>query len=349
MHKKLTFLYIFDSIKCVKEMQEAKCGARSRERREAGEEQYKLKAEAEAAAAQGNAEKNEIERSKAQKVWRSIGYWSFLNFGVLLMALGLHLFEAPNHFALGGVTGISIVLAPYITPYVPWLTQRVILGIINIFLLVLGLIILGKELTLKTLLCTIIYTLEAWLLDRFFPIEKPLTGQPVMELMYAVIVLGTGSAIIFNCNASSGGSDIIALIVKKFTNLNIGVALLTADFVIGLLAFNNGIQIGMLSILGITAKTFVIDGIINNIAANKYVTIITSKPDIAANLILNDIKRGLTKYAATGGYSGEAKTVIMTVCRKNQAMKIKQTLRELDPEAFVIIAQANEIYGKGFK
>ena len=285
-----------------------------------------------------------LQSAKSQKIFKDAGYFLTLNAGVLLLAISMFLFNAPNNFALGGMGGLSILLAKYITPQVGWLTQPVLLAILNGILLVVGLIFLGKAMTLKTIYCTIAYSLEVWAFD-FIPLERPLTGEPLLELVYAVIVSGAAHAIVFNCRASTGGSDIIALIVKKFAKINIGAALLAADFLIAGLSFwTFGPEIGLYSVLGVFAKSFVIDGIIENITKTKYVTIITSQPDVVSNLILEGIHRGFTKYAAEGGYTKEPRTIIITVCRRAQAVR----LHELDPGSFVIITDANEILGKGF-
>lgn len=284
-------------------------------------------------------------------------YWCVLTFGVLLLAFNVYFFDAPNHFAMGGMGGLSIVLSSFITKNVEWLTQPVLLAMLNVFLLIIGLIFLGKSMTLKTLYCTLLYTFAVWFFSFFFPHTLPITatpdnprGQPLLEVVYAVLLSGTASAIIFNCRASSGGSDIIALIFKKYTNVNIGIALMFADFGIACLSFltDVGVEIALISLLGVFTKSFVIDGVIENITKTKYVTIITANPDKASEVILKHIHRGFTQVDGVGGYTGEPRTVILTVCRRAQAIRLKLLLREEDPDAFVIITDVNEIMGKGF-
>lgn len=288
--------------------------------------------------------------------WENIKYFLILNLGVLLLSFGVYMFEVPNHFAVGGVGGISILLSNVITRHVPWLTQSVIMAIINGVLLVIGLILLGKGLTFRTIYCSVAYSFEVWVMGKIHYMAAPLTDIPFMELVLAILLTGSGGAIIFNCDASSGGTDIIGLIFKKYTGLNIGTAMLFADFIVACLAFVvykddpgiDSVKIGLLSLLGVFARTFVIDGVIDNLTNTKYVTIITVNPDVVSKLILKEIDRGFTRYEAEGGYTGEARTVIMTVCRRAQAVRLKSKLKEEDPTAFVIITDANEILGKGF-
>jgi uncharacterized membrane-anchored protein YitT (DUF2179 family) len=165
-----------------------------------------------------------------------------------------------------------------------------------------------------------------------------------------MMLTGIGSAIIFNCNASSGGTDIVALIIKKYTKLDVGKALLVTDFLIALSTFFIfDIKTGLYSVLGLFFKAFLVDSVIENIGKNKYVTIVTSNPDLITPYILQGINRGFTKFKATGGYTNEEKTIIMVVCRRIEAQKLKLKLQEVDPESFVIFTDTNEILGKGFR
>ena len=147
--------------------------------------------------------------------------WLFMNLGVLLMAIGIYFFKAPNGFATGGVSGVAIILANVF----PVLTQSVYMMIINVLLLIVGLIVLGKECGILTIYCSLMLSLENWLFETLIPLSAPLTSYPLLELVYAVLLTGVGSAIIFKCRASSGGTDIVALVLKKYTSMNVGTAL----------------------------------------------------------------------------------------------------------------------------
>lgn len=272
-------------------------------------------------------------------------YWIILNAGTLLLAVGVYLFKGPNNFATGGVSGISIIL----NKYIPFLTQSELMLIINVLLLIVGFIVLGKACTFKTAYCSIVYSLEMWLM-QFIPIDLPLTDKTFLEFVYAMLLTGVGSAIIFNCNASSGGTDIVALIIKKYSKINVGMALLVTDFIIACSTFFIfGVQTGLYSVLGLFTKAFLVDSVIESIGKNKYVTIITSDPEKITPFILEGIHRGYTSYRATGGYTGQEKTIIITVCKRGEAFKLKTKIHEADNSAFVIITDTNEILGKGFR
>lgn len=295
-----------------------------------------------------------LERTeKKKKILSHITYWAVFNLGMLLLALGVALFKGPNNFATGGVSGISILLSKFITPLIPFLNQSAIMLIINAILLIIGFIFLGKECTFKTAYCSIVYSLEMWVIETLLPTGVlPFTHgeQKFMEFCYAMLLTGAGSAIIFNCHASSGGTDIIALIIKKFSKINIGIALLISDLLIACLSFFIfDVETGLYSVLGLFAKSFLVDGVIESIGRSKYVTIITSFPELITPFILEGMHRGYTSYKARGGYTGEEKTIIITVCKRTEAFKLKLKIHEADPTAFVILTNTNEIMGKGFQ
>lgn len=279
--------------------------------------------------------------------------WLFMNLGILLMAIGIYFFKAPNGFATGGVSGVAIILANIF----PVLTQSVYMMIINVLLLIVGLIVLGKECGILTIYCSLMLSLENWLFETFIPLSAPLTSYPLLELVYAVLLTGVGSAIIFKCRASSGGTDIVALVLKKYTSMNVGTALLCTDFLIAAMTFirfgEQGISIdpqtGLFSLLGLFAKVFVVDDIIDSINLCKSFTIITVKPDEINDYILKEIKHGVTVISAHGAYTGENKTVLMTVCRRSEAIRLRKKVYEIDPGAFMIITKTSEIMGKGFR
>lgn len=286
------------------------------------------------------------------KIMKNVRFGFMLNLGVFLLSFGIYMFEAPNNFLMGGVSGISIFLSNVVP--VDWLTYDVYIWAINVILGIIGFIFLGKGLGIKTVYCFLMYNVEVTLLTKLFPLSAPITDNILLEAIFAVILAGLGQAIIFYCGSTSGGTDIIAMIVKKYRKVNISFAIIAVDFVIATLSFvpafgeGFGAKMGLICILGVTLRAFAIDGIIENIAKTKHVTIITTKPEIAGNIIIKDLDRSFTKYKAEGGYSGEDKTIIVTVCQRAQAIRLKEKLQKEDPTAFTIITDANEILGNGF-
>ena len=278
-----------------------------------------------------------------------------INLGVLMMALGIYFFKAPNGFATGGVSGIAIILARLPISTDLHITQSIYMLVINVILLILGVIFLGRKCGIMTIYCSLMLSFENLILEFFAPIElisgmPTLTKFPLLELIYAILLTGIGSAILFRCKASSGGTDIVALILRKYVKCNVSEALLASDLLIALSTFivYSDVTVGLYALLGLFAKVFVIDDILDSLNMCKSFTIITTKPDEIDNFIVNEMHHGATIYKAEGAYTHEDKQVIMTVCKRTEALRLRMKVKEIDPGAFIIITKTSEIMGKGF-
>lgn len=274
-----------------------------------------------------------------------------INFGIILMAAGIYFFKAPNGFATGGVSGIAIILARIPFSVKLGITQATYMLAINVILLILGVILLGKKCGFMTIYCSVMLSLENMLLEHLVPLDAPLTGSPLLELVYAVLLTGIGSALLFKYQASSGGTDIVALILKKYSSLNVSQALLVTDFLIAASTFivYDSAEVGLYSLLGLFAKVFVIDDVLDSINLCKAFTIITTKSEEIDKFILTELHHGATTYRAEGAFTGEEKQVIITVCKRGEALKLRRRVKEIDPHAFIIITKTSEIMGKGFR
>ncbi|MCR4831249.1 MAG: YitT family protein [Pseudobutyrivibrio sp.] len=265
--------------------------------------------------------------------------------GAIVMVIGIYFFKFPNHFSFGGVSGISIVLAQ-LMPHTPGNINLVI----NICLLVLGFIVFGNSFGIKTTYITLLVSIGPRLLEKIYPMDGPLTNQPVLELMFAIALPAFSSAIFFNLGASSGGTDIVAMILKKYTKVDIGMALFMSDVIIVIMAcmvFN--IQTGLFSLVGLLSKSLVVDETIENINLVKYFTIICNNPEPIVDYIMNDLGKGATVYKAEGAYGHTEKTVILTILKRQQAVELKNYIRKNQPGAFIAITNSSEIIGKGFR
>ena len=268
-----------------------------------------------------------------------------ISFGCILLSIGIYFFKIPNGFATGGVTGIGTILAQ-VTPISP----GVWIWILNILLLILGFIFLGKQTGIKTIYCSMFYSACTYILEKIVPVSAPLTDQPLLELIYAMILTSVGSAIIFNRNASSGGTDIFALILKKFTSLDVGKALLATDFVVAASSFIVfDLKTGLFSLLGLFAKAFIVDAVIESFNTCKYFVVITSKRDEISEFIIKTLHHGVTANVVVGEYTKQEKTMIHTVCKRIEAIKLRNKVKEIDPHAFIIITTSSEIIGRGFR
>ena len=268
-----------------------------------------------------------------------------MNLGLLLLSVGVYFFKIPNGFSTGGVTGIGTILGK-LTPVSPgaWI------WILNIALLLVGFVFLGKQTGLKTVYCSMMYSAVTYVFERLVPLSEPLSDQPFLELVYAMLLTSVGAAIIFNCNASSGGTDIVALILKKYFSLDVGKALLLADFVVASAAFFVfDITTGLFSLLGLFAKAFIVDGVVESLNSCKYFIVITSRHEEIARYIMEQMHHGVTVSKAVGEYTGEEKMMLHTVCRRIEAIRLRNKVRQIDPKAFTIITTSSEIIGRGFR
>lgn len=282
---------------------------------------------------------------------KQIGQAEIKNFllitlGTVLTAVGIYFFKFPNNFSTGGVSGISILLGKL----VPFLSPAVSMWVINLILLLIGFLFFGRGFGLMTAYCSMLYSFLTWLFEVIYPMTEPFTDQPFLELCFAMMLPAVGSAILFNCNASTGGTDIVAMILKKYTSLDIGKALLVSDALIAFSAcFVFDIRTGLFSLLGLIIKAFVVDSVIESINLCKYFSIVTSCPDAICDYIIREMNRSSTVIDAIGAYSHENRKVILVACRRSEAVRLRQYIKTVDPKAFMFITNTSEIIGKGFR
>ena len=273
-------------------------------------------------------------------------FFALLNAGLFLTALGIELFKTPNHFAFGGTSGLSIVLAAVF----PNLPVSAFMWILNMVLVVLGFVFLGVRSMGWTIYSSIALSFFVSLCELAFPLSAPLTSDVFLELCFAVILPAIGSAIVFNIGASTGGTDIVAMILSKYTSLEVGRALMLSDLGIVLAAaIVFGPQVGLYSILGMILKSTVVDSAIESLNLRKVCTVVTRNPGPARDFIVEVLKRSATEQNATGAYTREPAWVLMTVLTRHQAALLRDFLRKNDPHAFITIVNSSEIIGKGFR
>lgn len=268
-----------------------------------------------------------------------------MTLGCILLAVGVYFFKIPNGFATGGVTGIGTILARLTS-----ISAGLWIWILNIGLLLIGFLLLGKQNGIKTVYCSMFYSAITFVLEKIVPLSAPLSDQPFLELVYAMLLTSIGSAMIFNAGSSSGGTDIMALILKKYTSIDVGKALLAVDFIVAASSFVVfGIQAGLYSVLGLFAKAFIVDAVIENLNTCKYFIVITTEREKVSQYIIETMHHGVTVSTVTGEYTHTEKAMIHTVCKRMEAIKLRSKIKEIDPHAFIIITTSSEIIGRGFR
>lgn len=282
--------------------------------------------------------------TKAQK--KKIRDLVYLNVGTLIVAIGVYFFKFINNFCTGGVSGISIVVS-HLIPSVSTATMNMIL---NVVLLVLGLAIIGPGFSLRTAYSAVLSSTITLLLEKAFPLTAPMTGQPFLELIFAVALPAVGSAMLFLADASSGGTDILAMILKKYTRLNIGSALVCVDCVVAVSAcFIFNMETGLFSILGLLLKAFMVDYVMDSMETFKVFHIVTSNPDPICAYIMETLGHSATVTRGEGSYTREERHVLMTVVNRSQALALQKFVRKTDPHSFMTITTSSHIIGKGFR
>ena len=269
-----------------------------------------------------------------------------ISIGTFMMAAGIYFFEFPNGFSTGGVSGAAIIFNRIIQN----LSPTKIASILNVMLIFVGLVVLGKKFAFKTVYTSALLTLFLNLFENFAPINSSFTDQKLLELFIDMILISIGAALIFNEGASSGGTDIIALILKKFLKIKIGKALLIVDGFVILGAFLIlGVEIGFFSLFALVIRALVVDSAIESLKGTKFFIIITNEQTKILEYITRDLDRGATLLNnCEGAYEKTTKKAIISVVEKKQAVLLKHKIKELDPNAFTIIGTSSDIIGNGF-
>ena len=248
------------------------------------------------------------------RIQRILEEYAILTAATLILVAGVYVFKFPNNFSFGGVTGIAVVLRAILPA-----TPASITFVINMALLFLGFIFLGTGFGLKTVYVSVLMSLGLSAAEVLFPMEHALTGEPVLELIYAIVLPAFSAAIMFNIGASGGGTDIIDA------------------------------QTGLFSMCGLLAKSLVVDNVIESINLCKYFTIICTDPEPICAFIMNKLNRSATVYKAEGAYEHNQKTIIITILKRSQAVELRNYIRVHQPTAFIAITNSSEIIGKGFR
>lgn len=280
--------------------------------------------------------------NKAIKLFKD---YIVITLAVIIMDLGIYAFKFPNHFSFGGVSGLAVVLNEILG-----ISAAQINLVINLALLVIGFAVLGKSFGLKTAYATVLSSVVLSLMEKMMPISAPLTNQPMLELAYAIALPAVAAAMLFYVDASGGGTDIVAMILKKYTTIDIGTALLISDVAIVALSFIAfDVRTGLFSVCGLLAKSIFVDRTMDQMRLCKYFTIISSDLEPICDFIQNVLNRSTTLYNAEGGYSHENKKVILCALDRRQAVILQRFIRQTDDSAFIMITKSSETFGKGFR
>ena len=270
--------------------------------------------------------------------------------GVLMIATGIHFFLLPSNLALGGATGMALIIAK-LTSTIFSLPVSYFVVIVNIFLFALGFLIMGNSFGLKTVIATLLLSGILALFEVFFPIpkEKPLINDLLLSLIIAIMLYAIGVGLVLNNYASTGGSDIIALILQKYFGLDLGVGCLITDFII---TFSMGLLYGantaLYSLVGVIINGLVIDKTINGLNSSRYCIINTKCPDDVCKFLIS-MGRSANIYSALGAYKKNDQLVVHTVLSRRDFVKLKEHLSKMDPTSFMVVTSAHSVFGNHWR
>lgn len=269
-----------------------------------------------------------------------IGYL-FILLGSGIVAIAFNLFLLPNQIASGGVSGISTItdsLFGFEPAYVQWA--------FNIPLFIAGVLLLGKQFGLKTLIGTIFLPFIVFLTKDM----EPATTDPLLGAIFGGIGVGLGLGLVFRGKASTGGTDLAAQIIHKFTGLSLGTCVALIDGLIVLTAaIVFDIERGLYALVGLYVTSKTIDIVQVGLGRSKMTMIITSQEEEVKKAILSEIDRGVTKLSAFGGYTDSERPILMCVVDQTEFTKLKQLVKSIDTSAFVVVMDASDVLGEGFK
>ena len=279
--------------------------------------------------------------SSQSSLENSVMEYVFVIVGAAIIAFGFNVFLFPNQVASGGVSGISTILHGMFG----W-NAGIVQYAFNIPLFIAGVLVLGKKFGIKSFIGTIALPFFVILTESW----DPWTLNPLLGAIFGGIVVGLGIGLVFKGNASTGGTDLLAQIITKYTGLTLGTSVLLID---GLIAVSAAIvfdlEKGLYALIGLYVTTKTIDIVQLGFSQSKMVYIISQKETEVRDAIYKEINRGITRLPAFGGYTGEERPVLMVVVYQTEFTRLKQVLKTVDPQAFVIVSDAYEVLGEGFK
>ena len=267
--------------------------------------------------------------------------WVKITIGIFLISIGVYFFLVPSEVIFGSVSGLSFVISQVIP--VP---MSIIAFILNMALLVVGYIIIGKEFGTKTIYTSMLLPVFLWIFEHIFPVQGSITNNNIYDLMLYILIVALGQAILFNVNASSGGLDVVAKIINKYTHMEIGKACTIAGFVTAasaIIVYDFGTMV--VSLLGTYLNGLVVDYFIEGFNKKKRVCIVSESHEEIKDYILNTMHRGVTVYPCIGGYDQKEKVELLTIVTKYEYKQLLHYLQTANFQAFVTVSTVNEVVG----
>ncbi|WP_055666551.1 YitT family protein [Desnuesiella massiliensis] len=276
---------------------------------------------------------------------KAIKEYLYITLGMCMIIISAEYFIIPNNIAGGGVTGLSVILHYYF----PAISVEIFYFLLNIILFIIGFIFIGKSFGVKTLYAAFGLSGGMWLVKNMLN-PTAITKDLILAVIFGSLLTGSGLAIVFNQNASTGGTDIIAKILNKYISFDMGKAMFSVDIIVTILCgITFGWEVGMYALLFVMLIGLIIDRVIEGFNVCKQVMIMSAKNEDIRRFIMEDLDRGCTIFNGKGGYSGEETYVLYSVLSRKEFIRLKHYLKEVDPKAFITVNEVHEVLGEGFK
>ncbi len=271
--------------------------------------------------------------------------YSIMSVGAVLYAIGISMFLDPNHLAPGGVTGIGIILSEFVP-----LETGTIVFILNVPLILIGFWKLGHKLIWRTFYCIALTSALMDAINNFY--GRALTHDKIISAIAGAGLVAVGIGLIMKQGGTTGGSDIVVrLLRRRFPHIKTSVLFFFIDCVIvtaSAIAFRD-VVVALYALVAVVVSSFTLDKVLYGTDEAKMIYIISDHSKVIAESLLKDLQVGVTFIQGKGAYSGKEKEVIMVVMRKPLAPKAEEIIKKADPQAFMIVTNASEIYGQGYK
>jgi len=265
-----------------------------------------------------------------------------ITLGSFLAALGFALFLIPNQIAPGGLSGLATII------YYLWgIPVGFFTLLLNVPLFILSLRELGSKFIIRTVYGTVLFS---FFTDFLFSLIEPMTADSFLATLYGGVILGVGLGIVFRAGASTGGSDLVVLLFNKYFKITTGQAFLLVDtIVIVLAAFVFDLELALYAFLALFISSRLIDVVQESPYLTKAALIISSRPQIIEQNILEELKRGATSFKGKGVYTGAEREVILCVVSRLEVSRLKELVYKIDSSAFIVFIDTREVLGEGFK
>ena len=273
------------------------------------------------------------------KICRSPKEFFQIILGLAITSAGVYFFMLPSHVSVGSASALAMIISNYVP-----LPISAISLIMNVGLLIIGFLLIGPEFGAKTVFCAVLMPAMLWVLEVLFPDFQSLTQDPVLDVICYIITVGVGLSILFSCNASSGGLDIVAMLMNKYLRMDLGKAMSVAGMLVALasaLCYDK--KTVVISVLGTYFGGLIMDHFIFGINIKRKVCIISPKVDEIVDFILHDLHSGCSLYDVIGAYDQTTRREINVIVDKQEYSALMSYMKKTDPKAFMTVYSVNEI------